>query len=100
MNTFIELANSRYSVRKYNSKPIPAEVMSQVLEAGRIAPTGCNNQPQRIKVITSAEELAKVDACTPCRFVRPPCCSFVMTRPSAGGASLTANPAAYRMLAL
>jgi nitroreductase len=71
MNTFIELAKSRYSVRKYDSKPIPAEVMAQVLEAGRIAPTGCNNQSQRIKVITAAEDLAKVDQCTPCRFDAP-----------------------------
>jgi nitroreductase len=45
--------------------------MAQVLEAGRIAPTGCNNQPQRIKIITAAKDLAKVDACTPCRFGAP-----------------------------
>jgi nitroreductase len=45
--------------------------MAQVLEAGRIAPTGCNNQPQRIKVITTAEDLAKVDECTRCRFGAP-----------------------------
>ncbi|MDR1001924.1 MAG: nitroreductase family protein [Oscillospiraceae bacterium] len=71
MKTFAELAKSRYSVRKYSDKPIEGEVMAQLLEAGRIAPTGCNNQPQRIKVITSAEALAKVDECTPCRFAAP-----------------------------
>jgi nitroreductase len=61
----LELAQNRYSVRKYSDKPITPEVMAQVLEAGRIAPTGCNNQPQRIKVITSNEELANVEECTP-----------------------------------
>jgi nitroreductase len=71
MTTFLELAQSRYSVRKYSDKPIPQEVMAQVLEAGRIAPTGCNNQPQRIKVLTAAENLAKVDECAPCRFGAP-----------------------------
>jgi nitroreductase len=71
MTTFLELAQSRYSVRKYSEKPIPPEIMAQVLEAGRIAPTGCNNQPQRIKVITSNDELAKIDECTRCRFGAP-----------------------------
>ena len=42
-----------------------------ILEAGRVAPTACNNQPQRIKVVTSAEDLAKIDECTPCRFGAP-----------------------------
>jgi nitroreductase len=71
MTTFLELAQNRYSVRKYSGEPIPPEVMAQVLEAGRIAPTGCNSQPQRIKVITAAEDLAKVDECTSCRFGAP-----------------------------
>jgi nitroreductase len=71
MTTFLELAQNRYSVRKYSDKPIAPEVMMLILEVGRIAPTGCNNQPQRIKVITSAEDLAKVDECTHCRFGAP-----------------------------
>ncbi|MDR0889925.1 MAG: nitroreductase family protein [Oscillospiraceae bacterium] len=71
MKTFIELAKTRYSVRKYKPTSIPTELLAQVLEAGRIAPTGCNNQPQRVKVITAAEDLAKVDQCTPCRFGAP-----------------------------
>jgi nitroreductase len=41
------------------------------LEAGRIAPTACNLQPQRIKIITDPVELAKIDECTPCRFGAP-----------------------------
>jgi nitroreductase len=71
MASFLELAESRYSVRSYQDKAIEPEVLKAVLEAGRIAPTGCNNQPQRIKVITTAEELAKIDECTPCRFGAP-----------------------------
>jgi nitroreductase len=69
--TFLELAKSRYSVRSYKSQPIEQNKLEQVLEAGRIAPTACNNQPQRIKVFTSTADLAKVDECTPFRFKAP-----------------------------
>lgn len=69
--TFLELAAERYSVRNFNSQEVESEKLAQILEAGRIAPTACNNQPQRIKVITSAEDLAKVDKSTPYRFGAP-----------------------------
>ena len=68
---FLELAGARYSVRGFKPRPIEPEKLAQVLEAGRIAPTACNNQPQRIKVITGPADLAKADECTPCRFGAP-----------------------------
>ena len=71
MSTFLELAASRYSVRKYDTRPVEPEKLAQILEAGRIAPTAHNDQPQRIKVITDTDDLAKVDECTRCRFGAP-----------------------------
>lgn len=71
MATFLKLATERYSVRTFKNQPIEAEKLAEVLEAGRVAPTACNNQPQRIKVINEAEGLMKVDECTPCRFGAP-----------------------------
>jgi nitroreductase len=71
MKTFLELAQERYSVRKFKNQPIEPEKLALVLEAGRFAPTACNNQPQRIKVVTGTADLAKVDECTPCRFNAP-----------------------------
>ena len=68
---FLELMKDRYSVRSFKTQPIEEEKLALVLEAWRIAPTACNNQPQRIKVIVDAAELAKVDKCTPCRFNAP-----------------------------
>ena len=65
--TFQELARERYSVRNFLDTPIEAEKMSLVLEAGRVAPTACNFQPQRIYVAKSAasrEKLAGVCRCT------------------------------------
>lgn len=68
---FMNLAAQRYSVRKFDSRPIPAELMEKVLEAGRIAPTACNNQPQKIYVLQSPEALEKIRACTPCHYDAP-----------------------------
>ena len=39
---FMDLAKSRYSVRKFSDKPIEKEKLDAILEAGRIAPTGHN----------------------------------------------------------
>lgn len=71
MKDFFELAANRYSVRKYKTQPVEAEKMAKILEAGRIAPTAHNNQPQRIKVITEAADLEKMDYSTRCRFGAP-----------------------------
>jgi nitroreductase len=71
MDTFLTLATERYSVRSYKNQPIAPEVLQGILEAGRAAPTACNNQPQRIKVLTAPDDLAKMDECTPYRFHAP-----------------------------
>ena len=49
--SFSDLVKQRYSVRKYDSRPIEAEKLTAILEAGRLAPTGVNYQPQRILVV-------------------------------------------------
>ena len=56
---FMELAKSRYSERHFDTRPVEQEKIDRILEAGRIAPTGCNYQPQRIYVIQSEEALKK-----------------------------------------
>ena len=68
---FLDLARARYSVRDFRDVPVAEQDLRRILEAGRIAPTACNKQPQRIKVIAGEAELAMVDACTPCRFNAP-----------------------------
>lgn len=69
--SFFELVKSRYSVRSFKSLQIEPEKLAQVLEAGRLAPTAHNEQPQRIMIISDPDDLAKVDECTPCRFKAP-----------------------------
>ena len=58
--SFLELAKARYSVRAYKDTPIEEEKLKLILEAGRIAPTACNNQPQKIYVAKSEEARKKL----------------------------------------
>ena len=71
MSRFFELAAERYSVRSFSPRAIEPDILRQVLEAGRIAPTAHNSQPQRIKIISDPADLVKVDECTPCRYGAP-----------------------------
>lgn len=57
---FLQLAKTRYSVRKYKDKKVEEEKLEKILEAGRVAPTGANTQPQKLIVITKKEGLAKL----------------------------------------
>ena len=69
--TFLELAKSRYSVRSFRNTPIEEEKLNLILEAGRIAPTACNNQPQKIYVAKSKESREKLASVCPCTFDAP-----------------------------
>ena len=46
---FFELVQNRYSVRKFDSRVIEQDKMDMILEAGRLAPTGCNYQPSGLR---------------------------------------------------
>ena len=69
--TFQELAHARYSVRSFKDVPIEEEKMNLILEAGRIAPTACNNQPQKIYVAKSADARQKLASVCRCTFDAP-----------------------------
>ena len=60
--TFMELAQNRFSERHFDSRPVEEEKLLKILEAGRIAPTACNYQPQRIFVIKSESAIEKAKA--------------------------------------
>ena len=69
---FLQLAKERrYSVRKFKDKPVEKEKLDLILEAGRIAPTACNYQPQRILVIEDADTHEKLKQCTSWYFGAP-----------------------------
>jgi nitroreductase len=61
--TFLELAEERYSVRTYQPDPIPGDLLDQVLEAARLAPTAANEQPFQLIVMQTKgrkEELRRI----------------------------------------
>ena len=68
---FAKLCAERYSLRKFDTRPVEREKLDLILEAGRNAPTAHNKQPQRIFVLQSAEALEKADACMGCHFHPP-----------------------------
>ena len=57
---FLELVNTRYAVRSYTSQPVEEAKLAKILEAGRMAPTGGNLQPQRLVVVQQPEGLQKL----------------------------------------
>lgn len=58
--TFLELAKKRYSVRKYLPQKVEEDKLLKILEAGRVAPTGANRQPQKLIVVRDPEGLEKL----------------------------------------
>ena len=50
--TVLEAIKKRRSVRSYDPKPIPQDVMSRMCDALRFAPSACNYQPWRFVLVT------------------------------------------------
>ena len=55
----LKLMSDRYTCRRYSEKDVKEEDLNKILEAGRVAPTSHNNQPQRIYVVKSEEAKEK-----------------------------------------
>jgi len=58
---FLDLIKSRESIRSYTKQPVDHEMVQLILEAGRVAPTGANRQPQRFIVINDIDGMEKVN---------------------------------------
>lgn len=51
MLTTREAIEKRRSIRKFRPDPVPDEFIREMLESARLAPSGCNAQPWRFKVV-------------------------------------------------
>jgi len=61
---YSQLIRTRESIRDYDpGKPVPRPILERILEAGRMAPSACNNQPWKFLIIESPAMLEKVRAC-------------------------------------
>ena len=60
--SLVDVVLTRRSIRRYEEKEIPKDVLDKILEAGRQAPSAANRQPWHFVVITDYEikkELSK-----------------------------------------
>jgi len=57
---------SRRSVREFTGEPVSQEHLNAILEAGRWAPSGLNNQPWKFKVVSSGEMKKELAECSTC----------------------------------
>jgi nitroreductase len=63
MKSFQELAKERYSCRSYSSKEVSKDIISEVLNIARMAPSAKNLQPWRFVVVTNADLKEKLSDC-------------------------------------
>ena len=69
--SFLDLAEKRFSVRQFNGVKVEREKIDLILRAGQVAPTACNNQPQKIFVMNGEDSLTRLKKCTQCHFNGP-----------------------------
>jgi len=61
---------NRRSIRKYKSKELPPELLAEILEAARLAPSGANKQPWQLVAVTDKERRKElVPICKEQKFV-------------------------------
>lgn len=68
---FLTVAAERYSVRHFTDQMVSQDDLDKIIEAGKIAPTAVNSQPQKIYVVRDPELIAKLNKVSPCIYGAP-----------------------------
>ena len=63
--TVMNAIEMRRSIRAYAEKPVEAEILNRVMEAGRLAPTAGNHQNLKLIAVADPNLKAKLGACGP-----------------------------------
>lgn len=65
-----EAIKTRRSIRGFLDKPVPKEILKEVLRAAMLAPSAGNQQPWHFIVVTDKEKMAKVPSFHPyCKMI-------------------------------
>ncbi|NLK08935.1 MAG: nitroreductase family protein [Firmicutes bacterium] len=56
----VQVILTRRSVRKFQNKPIPQEILEAIVDCGRVAATGRNDQPWEFVVVTDPKIKEKI----------------------------------------
>ena len=59
---------NRRSVRQYLEKPLPRSVLDEIIQAGRLAPSGGNSQSCHFIVIQNSQVIARLNALAQAEF--------------------------------
>ena len=57
---YFDCIEKRFSCRNFKDDKIPRDILNKVLEAGILAPTACNYQPERILVVEDIDTIEKL----------------------------------------
>ncbi len=63
-NPVLQAIYSRRSVREFEDRPVPLEMIMEIIKAGTWAPSGLNNQPWRFAIVTDPDMKAKFEPLT------------------------------------
>lgn len=70
MNDMLELIRTRRSTRKYQARPVEQELIDKIVEAGRHAPSGGNNQTTHFFVIKNSAVLTDLAKTVKAEFAK------------------------------
>ena len=62
MNPVLDAIARRYSCRHFLPRPVPADILAAIAEAGLHAPSATDRQPWRILVVTNPEAIADLES--------------------------------------
>jgi len=68
---FMEIVKSRRSVRAFKSTPVSDEMINQIIEAAKLAPTGNNTQPLEIVVVKEKSVMYDIESAIGECFIPP-----------------------------
>jgi nitroreductase len=68
--SLIDVLLSRRSIRRFENKEVPKDVLDKILEAGRQSPSAANRQPYHLIVLTDAEIKKKLSGGMFNRFIQ------------------------------
>ncbi|MGB4520563.1 MAG: nitroreductase family protein [Candidatus Omnitrophota bacterium] len=75
----IEIIKARRSIREYKDKPILKEVLENIVDAGRFAPTARGVQPWEFIIVTKPENLKRIaDLAENGRFIAQAACCIAV----------------------
>lgn len=61
-NSFIQMIKERRSVRSFDEKPVEKEVLEEIIQAGKYAPSAMNKQPWKFIVITDKKVISDLSS--------------------------------------